>query len=399
MRKTLDELCTNITDGKHGDCKPQNNSNCFFISCKDVIGGKIVYDKARQITSSDYLDSNKRTRLDTNDILLTNSGTIGRMAFIKDVNLLPKTTFQKSVAIIKPDANKIHPKYLYYKILSEKTSLENNAGGTAQKNLLLRDIRSFEINIHNNETQKKIADILSAYDDLIENNQMQIKLLEESAMRLYKEWFVYLRFPDYENTEIVDGLPVGWEKFVFSDKVEIMSGGTPKTSNSTYYEGAIPFYSPKDSDDKFFSFDTKIHISEAGLKNCNSKLYPINTIIITARGTVGKVTLLGNPMAMNQSCYALKSKYIDSPYYLFLALKNEISALKGMANGGVFDTIIVNTFSSIYITIPDEKILSLFKINVNSYFGKINILSKQIILLKQARDKLLPKLMNGEIEV
>ena len=97
------------------------------------------------------------------------------------------------------------------------------------------------------ETQPRIADILSAYDDLIVNNRKQIKLLEEAAQRLYKEWFVYLRFPGHEHTKIMDGVPEGWEVYPFSDKVDIMSGGTPKTDNPSYYNGTIPFYTPKDN--------------------------------------------------------------------------------------------------------------------------------------------------------
>ena len=115
--ESLKNLTLQITDGKHGDCQNQNASGYFFISCKDIYGGKINYDNARQITHNDYLDTHKRTRLEVNDILITNSGTIGRMAFINNPELCTKTTFQKSVAIVKPDSQKIYPKYLYYLLL------------------------------------------------------------------------------------------------------------------------------------------------------------------------------------------------------------------------------------------------------------------------------------------
>ena len=249
------------------------------------------------------------------------------------------------------------------------------------------------------EIQHRIADILSAYDDLIENNQKQIKLLEEAAQRLYKEWFVDLRFPGHENTKIVDGVPEGWNICPFSSKVDIMSGGTPKTSIPDYYNGRIPFYTPKDSDGAFFAYETQINITEGGLKNCNSRLYPPKTVIITARGTVGKTTILAVPMAMNQSCYALKMKENDAPYYLFFALNNEIKALQTMANGGVFNTIIGKTFDSINIQIPKDPLIYGFEETVRPFMEQIKNKLQANSKIVETRNRLLPKLMSGEVEV
>ena len=244
-----------------------------------------------------------------------------------------------------------------------------------------------------------MAGIFSAYDDLIENNQKQIKLLEEAAQRLYKEWFVDLRFPGHENTKIVDGIPEGWRNRIFSDIVSILSGGTPKTDKKEYYNGCIPFYTPKDSDGSFFAFDTITHISQLGLKNCNSQYYPAGTVIITARGTVGKTTILAVPMAMNQSCYALKCDALKCPYYLFFALNIEVEKLKAMANGGVFNTIIVRTFDHINLLVPSDDVLKSFALLINPVMEEMKNRMEQNHLLKEARDRLLPKLMNGEIEV
>ena len=249
------------------------------------------------------------------------------------------------------------------------------------------------------EEQREIAERMFAYEKTIKNNQRQIKLLEEAAQRLYKEWFVDLRFPGHENTKITDGIPEGWGKQKFSDITSIMSGGTPKTDVKEFYNGNIPFYTPKDSDDSFFAFDTITHISQSGLDNCNSQLYPVNTIIITARGTVGKTTILAVPMAMNQSCYALKCDELNSPYYLFFSLKNEVAALKTMSNGGVFNTIIVKTFDSICLIAPTQDVLNMFEASVSPIMEQIKTKARQNIILTEARDRLLPKLMSGEIEL
>ena len=219
----------NITDGKHGDCENEENSGYYFISCKDIFDGQINYKNARQITKADFEKTHKRTMLEVDDILLTNSGTIGRMAFVTDREATTKTTFQKSVAIIKPDKQKVLPRYLYYQLQNCVPQFINSSNGSAQKNLLLSTMRTFQIEIEENrEKQEKIADTLSAYDDLIENNQKQIKLLEEAAQRLYKEWFVDLRFPGHENTKIVDGVPEGWQWCKVRDVADINSSTLPK---------------------------------------------------------------------------------------------------------------------------------------------------------------------------
>ena len=229
IKRTLQELCLNITDGKHGDCENEENSGYYFISCKDIFDGQINYKNARQITKADFEETHKRTMLEVDDILLTNSGTIGRMAFVTDREATTKTTFQKSVAIIKPDKQKVLPRYLYYQLQNCVPQFINSSNGSAQKNLLLSTMRTFQIEIEENrEKQEKIADTLSAYDDLIENNQKQIKLLEEAARRLYKEWFVDLHFPGHENTKIVDGVPEGWQWCKVRDVADINSSALPK---------------------------------------------------------------------------------------------------------------------------------------------------------------------------
>lgn len=293
------------------------------------------------------------------------------------------------------------PKYIYYQLRSPYIGkwLEQISIGATMPSINTGLLSSIEIYLPPLDTQRRISDILSTYDDLIENNRKQIKLLEEAAQRLYQEWFIDLRFPGHEHTKIVDGLPEGWEIYRFSDKVDIMSGGTPKTDNPNYYNGTIPFYTPKDSDGSFFAFKTITNITEEGLNNCNSRLYPKNTVIITARGTVGKTTLLGVPMAMNQSCYALKSDEIAAPYYLFFALNKEIASLKAMSNGGVFNTIIVKTFDSIHIAIPSNDLITAFETLVTPIMEQIEVKTKENFALSEARDRILPKLMSGEVEV
>ena len=309
---------------------------------------------------------------------------------------------QNAVCVRTKDKKVLSQKYLGYlcKCADFQHYIQSRGRGAAnQMRIAISSIKEYSFTLPDIQNQHYIADILSAYDDLIENNQRQIKLLEEAAQRLYKEWFVDLRFPGHENTKFVDGVPEGWSVYPFSSKVDIMSGGTPKTSIPDYYNGKIPFYTPKDSDGAFFAYKTQINITEGGLKNCNSRLYPPKTVIITARGTVGKTTILAVPMAMNQSCYALKMKENDAPYYLFFALNNEIKALQTMANGGVFNTIIGKTFDSINIQIPKDPLIYGFEKTVRPFMEQIKNKLQANSKLVEARDRLLPKLMSGEVKV
>ncbi|MHA1226577.1 MAG: restriction endonuclease subunit S [Candidatus Hodarchaeales archaeon] len=204
MIHTLADISILITDGKHGDCQNEDNSGYYFISCKDVKDGWIDYTNARQITKADYIDTNKRTRLEPYDIVITNSGTIGRMALIPDEDETYRTTFQKSVAIIKPNKNKVIPQWLYYYLKANRESIVNWAGGTAQKNLLLRDMRAFTVEVPSIFIQKRIAFVLSNYDNLLENYKCCKKIIEEMAKLIYREWFVHYRFPGHENVRMVD---------------------------------------------------------------------------------------------------------------------------------------------------------------------------------------------------
>ena len=391
-----EQFCDSVRDGTHGTPKP-TDSGYKLITGKHVKDGQIIPTDAYFISERDYNAINERSLVEQWDVLMSMIGTIGEVAVVKT---RPDYAI-KNLALFKMGGSEIKGKWLnfYLRTPEARGHMSGNQKGSSQQFLSLKQLRELPVPNAPYAEMKAIVGVLSHYDDLIENNQKQIKLLEEAARRLYKEWFVDLRFPGYENVKIIDGVPEGWKRFVFSEKVLIMGGGTPKTDHADYYNGKIPFYTPKDSNGALFAFDTITHITEKGLDNCNSQLYPENTIIITARGTVGKTTILAVPMAMNQSCYALKCDELNHPFYLFFALNQEIATLKQMANGGVFDTIIIKTFDQIHITFPSINVLHKFNELVVPFMTHIQNKMKTVKQLTEARDRLLPKLMNGGIKV
>ena len=394
---TLNDVCEFIVDCPHSTAKDEG-AGYPLIRTPNIGRGRLLLNEVHRVSEEAYKKRNHRATPQDDDLIMAREAPAGNVAIVKNGE---KVCLGQRTVLIRPDKEKAFPDFLVYYLLApqQQYGLLGTANGATVAHVNIPVIKTLPVSLPALNIQHKIASILVAYDDLIDTNQRQVRLLEEATQRLYKEWFIDLKYPGHENVPVVDGLPEGWIKTPFSERVDVLSGGTPKTSNTEYYNGSIPFYSPKDSDDRFFVFDTETHISETGLENCNSKLYTEDTIIITARGTVGKTTILAVPMAMNQSCYALRSTKVSSVPFLFFALRQEILALKTMANGGVFDTIIVKTFDRINLTTPPEQLIKAFDIQVNPMMEQMKNLLRQNRDLSEARDRLLPKLMSGEIAV
>ena len=399
----LQDITLNITDGKHGDCESEDNSGYYFISCKDVRDGNICYESARQITERAFIETHNRTLLEPNDILITNSGTIGRMALVKDIPETYKTTFQKSVAIVKPNQNLIRPDYLYYSLLNCVHQFVNESNGSAQKNLLLGTMRKFDIVIEESfEKQEKLAGILKAYDDLIENNQKQIKLLEEAAQRLYKEWFVDLRFPNYEECKIIGGVPEGWKRLLISDVCETIGGGTPATKVNEYYQdGEIRWVTPTDitKNKSIILLDSERKITKLGLERSAARMVPPYTILMTSRASVGYFGICEHEVCTNQGFISCVPFEENVRYFLLYNLMNRVEEIRQKASGSTFLEISKKSFRELKIVLPDSNVLEMFSKVIISYIKQIEISVKKMSQLLQARERLLPKLMSREIEI
>ncbi len=336
------------------------------------------------------------------DLLLTSVGTLGspyvvnngEEFYFKDGNL---TWFRKF--------NHLESRFLYYWLQSSqgKAELKKCTIGSSQSAYTIVLLKEMEITLPPLPIQQKIAAILSAYDELIENNLRRIKILEEMAQNLYREWFVKFRFPGHEQARFVDSplgrIPAGWEVVAFTDIADVLSGGTPSTTVEEYWSGSIPFFAPKDAPESFYVTNTEKSITALGLKKCNSKLYQKDTVFITARGTVGKVVMPSIDMAMNQSCYALRGKEGISQLYLFLATKDKVEYLKKNTGGATFDTIVVDTFKRMLVAKPCREVIDQFSCLSQAVIEMILNVLKKNTTLRRTRDMLLPRLISGEVDV
>lgn len=407
---TLRDITLNITDGKHGDCEAAENSGFYFVSCKDVNNGTIYYANARQISERAFIETHKRTQLEPNDILITNSGTIGRMALVKDIPETYRTTFQKSVAIVKPDTSVVLPTYLYYKLQNCVTEFVNRSNGSAQKNLLLGTMRDFQIELHEDfAKQEHLSSILSAYDDLIENNQKQIKLLEEAAQRLYKEWFVDLRFPGHESVPVIDGIPEGWKKGVLGDiDYRLESGSRPKGGIDASLKDGIPSIGAENviGLGQYNFSSEKLIPHDFFQKMKRGKLHDKDILVYKDGAYIGRTTLFqdGFPhkeAAVNEHVFLLHASDEQLQYYLFYTLYQQeyFQKMQKLNKNAAQPGINSKALMLLPLLFPEKKIVEKFDTAVFPLMKKIFNLSKQNSALQEVRDRLLPKLMSGEIEV
>ena len=403
----LKDITLTITDGKHGDCKNHDGSGYYFISCKDVYDETIHYENARQITEDDFRDADRRTDLAAYDILITNSGTIGRMALVKDIPETRKTTFQKSVAIVRADTSQVVPNYLYYLLKSKVHDFINSSNGSAQKNLLLSTMRDFDISfVDSFETQHRIASILSRYDSLIENYQKQIKLLEEAAQRLYKEWFVDLHFPGHENAKIVDGVPEGWEKKTIDDVTCKVTTGLNPRKNFVLGKGSNYYVTIKNmADNTLFLDDRCDRVDNEALEKINKRSdLKIGDILFSGIGTIGRVALVDIPTNnwnVSESVFTLRVNDIVTKEFLYLMLLSPDmqNYCQSNAHGAAQKGIRMADLKAYSFNLPPFGVIQKFTNLVTPTIKKVSSIRNQIRLLTEARDRLLPRLMNGEIAV
>lgn len=386
----LEDLCLQITDGKHGDCENQENSGYYFVSVKDIDEGEIDYSNARQITKYDFEDTDKRTKLENEDILITNSGTIGKFVFVNSP-LSRKTTFQKSVAIIKPDKNKILPKFLYYYLISEKRRLIEYAGGTTQKNLLLRDIRNFEVEIPNEIKQKKIINILNDIDQLIKVKKTLNKNLNKQIKLLYKSFFIDF---DYYNglfkESIFGEIPSDWDLIAFK---EILSERNEKSTNQK-----IPMYSVTLDGIQPRSL---IYNKKITSKTTKFKIVHKYDLIFGMPNSGYQFGIMYDNIGGVSSAYPVFEINNIHPRYVELFIQsisnyfNDIVKSGSRMGQGIDKNVLLN--KEIYI--PPEKYLDNYYSIESNLLNMIHNNSIEIKKLSKLRDTLLPKLMSGEIDV
>ena len=390
----LNDVCISISDGDHQP-PPKANKGVPFVTISNITNTNQFDFSNTMFVPQEYYDGlDSKRKVHEGDVLYSVVGSFGIPVYIK--NNTP-FVFQRHIAILRPNVYKIAPQFLYYTMLNRDFYLKADATaiGAAQRTVSLTALRNMEIKIPHIETQKQIAKILSSYDNLIDNNQKQIKLLEEAAQHLYKEWFVDLYFPGYEDVPIVDGVPEGWKKDTLSGicylkKITVLAG---EVSPDTPYIGLE--HMPRVD----FCLSSW---GNAGDVSSNKFFYEADDIIFgKIRPYFHKVGFALNNGVVSTDSFVMRAQegfwglllmtvfskaFVDYSYQL-------------CKEGAKMPRADWNQMKQYSVLVPDEQTRSCFEKNIRYITRQIKGLAFQNRLLAEARDRLLPKLMSGELEV
>lgn len=361
------------------------NAECGtpLLKIKNIAGSRVSNECDTFLNVDFDLSKYDRFLLREEDFLvaMTGQGSVGRIG--KMINYKSGYYVNQRVAIVRVNGQKANPVFIFSQIATKENENElfKKANGAGQPNISAKQIGELELVLPDIDTQNRIANVLSAYDDLIENNQKQIKLLEEAAQRLYKEWFIDLHFPGYENTPIIDGMPYGWSKRLVGDVIEKSYRSKQVMASDYLKEGKIPIID-----------QSRVFI--AGYTNDKEPLVCLNRPVIVfgdhtrilkyiqfpfAKGADGTQLILSNCENMPQPLLYLCLQNVDLSNYHYARHFKYLKAEE--------------------IIVPDIDVANAFEEMINPMFKKIQTMRDQIRNAQQARDRLLPKLMSGELEV
>ena len=375
--------CCEITSSKRIFFSEYVESGIPFYRSKEII----EKGKGEEISHPLYISKEKYDEIkgkygvpQKGDLLLTAVGSLGIPFVVKDDSPF---YFKDGNLVWLKHFQDIDPIFLYYWIKSENgyNALYNIAIGSAQKALTIAAIKGYEIPLPPLQTQHRIANILSRYDSLIENYQKQIKLLEEAAQRLYKEWFVDLRFPGHENTKIVDGVPEGWTPSQLGQLAEFKRGKT--ITKKDVIDGDIP-------------------VVAGGLEPayyCNKSNTAERVITISGSGANAGFTRMYFEKVWASDCSFVDASVTPFLHFVYCYLKANKTTIDNMQKGAAQPHVYAKDINSLSICIPIESVLKSFEEKVSNYFDTTASLQSQLRLLTEARDRLLPKLTNGEMEI
>ena len=388
----LKDVCISISDGDHQP-PPKANKGVPFVTISNITHTNQFDFSNTMFVPQEYYDGlDSKRKVQEGDVLYSVVGSFGIPVYVKNNTPL---VFQRHIAILRPNAYKIAPRFLYYTMLNRDFYLKADAAaiGAAQRTVSLTALRNMEIEIPHIETQKKVAKILSSYDNLIENHQKQIKLLEEAAQRLYKEWFVDLRFPGYENVKIVDGVPEGWTKPSINDIADYLNGYAFKPDD--WSDKGKPIIKIKEMNEGITSSTPRNDGSAIDEK------YNViaGDILFSWSATLAAMIWDSEDGLLNQHLFKVTPNNGVCREYVLQSILKTLDEFKNLTTGSTMKHIQRGKLKEVFVNLPSQEIMDKFASIADVYREIVLRLQKQNSALKEARDRLLPRLMSEEIEV
>jgi len=415
----LEDVADELTVGFVGPMASEYvDSGIPFLRSMNVDPLRINRNDLKFITP-EFHQRIRKSRLTPGDVVIVRTGKPGACSVVPDW----LADANCSDLVIVRCGTQLDNRFLAYYVNTVACNhIAAHLVGAVQQHFNVGSARTLRLNLPPLREQKAIASVLGALDDLIEVNREINEALEEMARALFKSWFVDFDpvraklegrppagmdeataalFPDHFQDSELGQIPKGWQAKPLSKNIELLSGGTPKTSEPSYWDGEIPWYSVRDapSDSDVWVIDTDRKVTPSGISNSATSILPARTTIISARGTVGKLALVGRPMAMNQSCYGVRGAAGYRELFTYFSLKEAVEELQQNAHGSVFDTITRDTFDTLSFASPPITIADAFEALVESLLETILANVNESRDLATLRDTLLPKLLSGELSV
>ena len=400
--ETINDLCKKITDGSHFSPEHEDSGEYQMYSVKDMEYNGFNNSNCKMIGKEMFMKLLKSDcRPLKNDILIAKDGSYLKYAFKVKEDL--NACILSSIAILRPNEKKINPDYFVYLMRSQsiKSAMANYVSGSALPRIILSDFKKMKLKIISDiNLQQKIANILSRYDEAIENNNKRIKLLEQMAQNMYKEWFVRFRFPGYENCEFENGIPVGWKVCRLKDFGKIITGKTPPTEQEEYYGEDVMFVKTPDMHGNIFVQSTSEYLSKLGCEYQKLQYIPENSIMVSCIGTGGITSINAYPANTNQQINSIILDDKNNLPWLYFTVSNMKETIKMFGNTGTTMTnLSKGKFEKLKVLKPYDELIQEFSNKVNPIFEKIKLLNIQITNLTKQRELLLPRLMSGKLEV
>lgn len=369
-------------------------------------GSKFSFERFVYV-SEEKADELRPNNAHPGDIIFTQRGTIGQVGLIPLDAPFPRFVISQSQMKLTPDPEQADARYLYYLFSTPSTvrAIENLAFSAGVPHINLEILRNFEVSLPALMDQRRAADILSAYDELIENNQRRIRILEEMARTLYREWFVQFRFPNHKKVprvaSLLGDIPQDWEVKSVADSFEISGGGTPSRKEASYWSGGtIQWFAPSDltAANTMFMDDSPEYITELGLVESSARLFPAFCVMMTSRATIGAIAINTHEACTNQGFITCLPNECVPLYFLYHWLMENVPTFQRMASGATFKEISRGVFKTIEFLHPNAVLVRRFESLVEPMAKQMLTLQRQIQNLRRTRDLLLPCLLSNGLE-
>jgi type I restriction enzyme S subunit len=400
----IKNIYTGLYDGPHATPRPAL-SGPIFLGIKNVTeDGQLDLVNVRHIAEDEFADWTRRVKPRANDLVFTYEATLNRYALIPEGF---RGCLGRRMALIRPNPEIVDVKYLFYYFFTDEwrsVIRSNMLSGSTVDRIPLTGFPDFPVRIPPLPIQRRIAGILSAYDDLIENSQRRIKILEEMARRLYREWFVYFRFPGHEGCTFVESplgeIPEGWEVIPIKHFGKVVTGKTPSKGNPGFFGNDMPFVKTPDMHGNIFILGTSESLSTTGARSQYNKTLPAGAICVSCIGTIGVVSITTEACQTNQQINSLIPLSEASREFLYLRLQDAKQTLENLgANGATMANVNKGKFEELQMACPPPDSLTSYHHLARPMFEDILMLARQIQNLRRTRDLLLPRLLSGQIDV